>query len=320
MAQCLTNKGYITAESERAGAMTTAALAKQAAAVLAFSLNASQQISNYKDQRKIARRSLAMAEDRKNFLMDVYEPRETDLSTEFMTLPALSKDVESLDDYRTRYIGRTRIALINQYDVLIEKIRSSRGRFSGSNFSAALEDAHIEKLKGLIAADTTATIKGYQEWQARQDVNYGRYLQSVAVIKNLQPDSTLLMRNAQYAISNVTAHTQANMDYSLTNGINQLGQYQNVNRMMKNLREGLPNNNELIDTNRNIEGIMVDSKMPDSINLGTRSSYADMTKQPPAATATNLNINPSSKTPAANWDGNEFDKSGTRADGNFWAE
>lgn len=293
MVGCLNGAGYVAGETTRASAMTTAALAKQAAAVLAFTLNASLQVENYTNQKKVASASLDMAEEQKNYLQNVYEPREIELGDEYATIPALSKDVEAVDVYTRRYVGRSRIPVIASADTAIEKVRLARPRYATSAFSSALADAHIVKIQGITTATTSATIKGYQEYQARNDANWNRYLQALGVIRNLQGSPASLMRNAMYTLGRNSRDTQLNLSDAANSFFGEETQRGMISNMIDGIKDKTKDFKDIeIDRNAKVEGIMGNSNLPKGMNTGYYETQEAMTKKPQPSSNLNKNVAP----------------------------
>lgn len=178
---CLNDTGYKEGERIRAEGVRDAALIRQASAVAIAISNAQQLMSNYKLQRDIADRSLKIAEERQNFLRNVYWPRELAFLAEF----GVPEELEEAEVLGKRYGGRLVASIAKTFAERLRREACNMSRYCTSASSKAFQDLRIQQAEVTTNARLLGRLIGFAEVRAREDRNYARRRQAVAIGRGL---------------------------------------------------------------------------------------------------------------------------------------
>lgn len=208
---CLNSVGYTTAETTRAGSVQAAATIKSASATAIAALNAQQAVSNFRQQRDIARRSVRLARDQQNQLQNVFWPRELEFLAEFGNAEA----IEQVEVMGRRYGGRLVAAAADKFAKRLAELRCSRSRYCTSANQKALQDLLLVRSETIAAMRVLGRNIAFTEYQIRSDTNYKRRMQAVALGRGLLADAARLLGQAAGNLSQSGAAALAGLNSAL---------------------------------------------------------------------------------------------------------
>lgn len=237
---CLSDAGYSAGEALRAGAVATAATIRKVAAAAIALDNANRLIDNYKDQRDIARRTLAIAERQQEQLRTVYWPREAQFLNEFANPEAL----ETVEAVGRRLGGRMAAAVSAAFARQLKETRCAFARYCTSANKKAMQDLLMARAAGIANARVLGRNIAFADYQARQDTNLERRAQAVAIGRNLLQQAATLYAKAGDGLANVGGILSGQLSSALEsfgyagarsanvpfNGTVAQGQYEYLNR------------------------------------------------------------------------------------------
>ena len=185
---CLGDAGYKQGEIIRAQAAKTAAIIRQVAAIAIALDNANQLVENYKDQRDISDRALVIAEKQQKQISDVYWPREAQFLGEFSAPEA----IESVAVMGRRYGGRLAAMVSGGFAAQLRDARCSFSRYCTSANKKLIQDLLMARSVGIANARALGRSIAFAEYQARNDTNYQRRMQAVAMGRGLAQQAATL--------------------------------------------------------------------------------------------------------------------------------
>lgn len=189
---CLGDEGYKQGEILRAQAAKSAAIIRQVAAVAIALDNANQLVENYKDQRDISDRALKIAEKQQKHISEVFWPREAQFLNEFSTPEA----IESVAVMGRRYGGRLASMVSGGFAQQLREARCSFSRYCTSANKKLIQDLLMARSIGIANARALGRSIAFAEFQARNDVNYERRMQAVAMGRGLMQQAATLYEAA----------------------------------------------------------------------------------------------------------------------------
>lgn len=185
---CLGDAGYKQGEIIRAQAAKTASIIRQVAAIAIALDNANQLVENYKDQRDISDRALVIAEKQQKQISDVYWPREAQFLGEFSAPEA----IESVVVMGRRYGGRLAAMVSGGFAAQLRDARCSFSRYCTSANKKLIQDLLMARSVGIANARALGRSIAFAEYQARNDTNYQRRMQAVAMGRGLAQQAATL--------------------------------------------------------------------------------------------------------------------------------
>lgn len=215
---CLTDSGYRTGEKLRAAAVQAAALIKSSTATAIAAANAEQAVSNFRGQRDISRRSLALAQTQQARMQDVFWPRELEFLQEY----ANPEEIEQVEVMGRRYAGRLVSAAADKFAKRLHELRCNRTRYCASAFDKALQDLMLVRSETIAAMRVLGRNIAFTEFQVRSDTNTKRRLQAVAMGRGLMADAARLLGQAAGNLSQSGAAALSGLNsalYSIGQGV-----------------------------------------------------------------------------------------------------
>lgn len=189
---CVTKAGYREAEKIRAEGITDAANIRRVGAIAMAIDNASQLISNYKKQRDISDRMLAIAEDERKHAQQTYWPRELEFLNEFGT----PEEVELADVYGRRFAGHLIAPIAKAFAIQIQKQKCGAGRYCTSQFIQNMQQTYQAHATAVACMKVVGYVKGFLYAQAKHGLNDDRRLKAVALGKDLVGQAATLYKQA----------------------------------------------------------------------------------------------------------------------------
>lgn len=189
---CLGDEGYKQGEIIRAQAAKSAAIIRQVAAIAIALDNANQLVENYKDQRDISDRALKIAEKQQKHISEVFWPREAQFLNEFSTPEA----IESVAVMGRRYGGRLASMVSGGFAQQLREARCSFSRYCTSANKKLIQDLLMARSIGIANARALGRSIAFAEFQARNDTNYQRRMQAVAIGRGLMQQAATLYASA----------------------------------------------------------------------------------------------------------------------------
>lgn len=178
---CMTDIGYKEGEQIRSDAVQNAARIRQAVALVIAIDNAQQVIDGYNKQHAIAQRSVNISERQQWRLQSVFWPRELDFLAEFAN-PGPNTISTKIPQY---YAGMLQASVLAKFGPEYQKIRCSRGRYQKSQYQKNLSDVTM----AMSSAYNNARHMGFDvsrlEKFARDDRDYQRRFQAIAMGRGL---------------------------------------------------------------------------------------------------------------------------------------
>jgi len=208
---CLDDSGYNAGEATRAAAVKSGALIRQIAAAAIAIDNATRLIDNYKDQRDIARRSLAISKAQQNQIATVFWPREEDFLAEFST----PEPLELVEDMGRRYGGRLASSLAKQFAEALKDARCGMRRYCASANRKVLQDLMMARSLAVANARVLGRNIAFAEYQARNDQNYNRRLQAVSLGRGLINEAMSLYAAAGAGLAAVGSELSGSLSSAL---------------------------------------------------------------------------------------------------------
>jgi hypothetical protein len=197
---CLGSAGYTSGESIRTAGVHTAATIRQVAAAAIAVDNANQLVKNYKDQRDISKRALHLAQQQQQQLRTVYWPREQQFLAEFANPEA----IETVDAMGRRYAGRLVATVAAAFARQIKEAKCSFARYCTSQSKKIMQDLLMARATGIANARVLGRNIAFAEFQARNDVNFERRAQAVAVGRGLMQQAATLYASAGQGLAAVS--------------------------------------------------------------------------------------------------------------------
>lgn len=189
---CLGPEGYKQGELIRAEAAQTAATIRQVAAIAIALDNANQLVENYKDQRDISDRALKIAEKQQDHIANTFWPREAQFLAEFSSPEA----IESVAVMGRRYGGRLASMVASGFAIQLREARCSFSRYCTSANKKLIQDLLMARSIGIANARVLGRSIAFAEFQARNDTNYERRMQAVALGRGLMQQAATLYEAA----------------------------------------------------------------------------------------------------------------------------
>lgn len=208
---CLTDAGYRSGEKLRAAAVQAAALIKSSTATAIAASNAEQAVSNFRSQRDISRRSLALAQAQQGRLQNIFWPRELEFLQEYAN-PEIIEEVEVMG---RRYGGRLVAAAADKFAKRLAELRCNRARYCASANDKALQDLMLVRAETIAAMRVLGRNIAFTEFQVRNDTNTKRRLQAVAIGQGLMGEAARLLGQAAGNLSQVGASAMAGLNSAL---------------------------------------------------------------------------------------------------------
>jgi hypothetical protein len=196
---CLNDIGYVPGEVIRSGAVNAAALIRQAVAAVIALDNANRLIDNYKDQRDISRRTLAIAQQQQRQLREVFWPREQQFLAEFSNPEAL----ETVEAMGRRYAGRLVATVAGAFAKQIKAVRCGMSRHCTSANKKVMQDILLARAGAIANARVLGRNIAFAEYQAREDTNYERRMQAVSMGRNLMGQAANLYQSAGQGLASI---------------------------------------------------------------------------------------------------------------------
>lgn len=209
MATGVDDSCYVEAEKIRADALKVSQRMRQATAVAIAMYNAYQVIKNYRKQKEIADRSLAISEALHNQLKTLYWPNELKFLQEFGMDGG--EPIEEIDVVGKRYGGRLRAIVAKAYAEKIKEAKCSRPRYCTSSVDKTLQDLLQERASALANAAVLGQNIAFSEYRARFDANLKRRLQAIALGKGLTGQAASLMEKASRGLAATTDNLAGNI-------------------------------------------------------------------------------------------------------------
>lgn len=189
---CMTDAGYRSGEKLRAAAVQSAATIKSSVATAIAAANAEQAVSNFRSQRDISKRSLAIAQTQQKRLQDVFWPHELEFLEEY----ANPEQLEAVETMGRRYGGRLVAAAADKFSKRLHDLRCGRARYCTSANEKALQDLLLVRSETMAAMRVLGRNIAFTEYQVRSDTNVKRRLQAVAVGRGLMSEAARLLGQA----------------------------------------------------------------------------------------------------------------------------
>lgn len=189
---CMTDAGYRSGEKLRAAAVQSAATIKSSVATAIAAANADQAVSNFRSQRDISRRSLAIAQIQQKRLQEVFWPHELEFLQEY----ANPEQIEAVETMGRRYGGRLVAAAADKFSKRLQELRCNRPRYCTSASEKALQDLMLVRSETMAAMRVLGRNIAFTEYQVRSDTNVKRRLQAVAVGRGLMSEAARLLGQA----------------------------------------------------------------------------------------------------------------------------
>lgn len=208
---CLTDSGYRTGEKLRAAAVQAAATIKSSTATAIAASNAEQAVSNFRSQRDISQRSLALAQAQQARMQNVFWPRELEFLQEY----ANPEQIEAVETMGRRYAGRLVSAAADKFAKRLAELRCNRSRYCASAFDKALQDLMLVRSETIAAMRVLGRNIAFTEFQVRSDTNTKRRLQAVALGRGLMADAARLLGQAAGNLSQVGAAALTGLNSAL---------------------------------------------------------------------------------------------------------
>lgn len=210
---CMTNSGYESGEEIRTTAIRQAALLRQAAAVLIAVDNAQTVIDGYRKQNNIAKRALRIAERQQWRLESVFWPRELQFLDEFAN-HGPDPVTHNLDKH---YAGMLQASVQAKFGPEFRKVRCNKGRYERSQFLRNNADLTMAMASAFNNARHMGFDVARQEEFAREDRQYGRRFQAVALGRGLMQRAAGLMSAGSEAMNRATTAYAGRMNEALNN-------------------------------------------------------------------------------------------------------
>ena len=208
---CLGDEGYKQGEIIRAQAAKSAAIIRQVAAVAIALDNANQLVENYKDQRDISDRALKIAEKQQKHISEVFWPREAQFLNEFSTPEA----IESVAVMGRRYGGRLASMVSGGFAQRLREARCSFSRYCTSANKKLIQDLLMARSVGIANARALGRSIAFAEFQARNDVNYERRMQAVAMGRGLMQQAATLYEAAGKGLASAGQMIKSDLNEAL---------------------------------------------------------------------------------------------------------
>lgn len=225
---CLDNKGYQPAECIRATAQRNISVARMAAMTLIAIDNAKRAVANFREQYKIAKRGMVIAKEQQAHLEETYFPRELDFLDEFGN-PQNHRDgveaIESVEVLGRRYAGRLIAAISKRFAEQMHTMKCDMTRYNSSANRKALQDMMMTKSQAIAAARMLARNVAFAEVKAREDVDWNRRMQAVALGKGLISQAEALYRSAAGNLAGAGAGALQGLNSALGEIGNSFGQF-----------------------------------------------------------------------------------------------
>ena len=189
---CMDGSGYESGEKIRTAAVSQAAMIRRVAALAIAIDNALQAVANYKKQRDIAKRSLAISKAQQKQLQDVYWPRELEFLAEFGTPEA----IETVEVMGRRYGGRLLASIAGAFAKALREARCGGSRYCTSANRKMVQDLLLARSTAMANARVLGRNIAFAEFQARTDTNFNRRMQAIAIGRGLMGDAAKLLQNA----------------------------------------------------------------------------------------------------------------------------
>lgn len=234
---CLNDTGYKTGEDIRTQGVRTAAIIRQVAAAAIAIDNANQLVKNYRDQRDISKRALAIAQKQQEQLRTVYWPREEQFLNEFANPEA----IETVEVMGRRYAGRLVATVSAAFARQLKEARCRFSRYCTSANKKVMQDLLLARAAGIANARVLGRNIAFAEYQVRDDTNFERRAQAVSIGRGLIQQAATLYANAGQGLASIgnlfagqlssalEAFGYARRDYSQAIGFNSTlaqGQYE----------------------------------------------------------------------------------------------
>lgn len=195
---CLDGGGYRPAEQIRAEAVKFSANLRQAGALAIAIDNALRLIDNYKMQRDISNRGLAISEGQQNHLKTTFWPRELEFLAEFGN----PDDVEDATVLGRRYAGRLSSMVAGGFAKQLKAADCKASRYCTSDRSKRMQDLLLVRSEALANARILGRMIGFAEVQARRDRNDDRRRQAAALGRGLLGQAASLLDKAGGGLAN----------------------------------------------------------------------------------------------------------------------
>lgn len=196
---CLDDDGYTQAEATRANAVSTAANIRRVAAIAIAIDNADQLLQNMSDQRQLASRALSISEQQQAHIQDNFWPKELAFLGEFGT----PEDIEAAETLGRRYAGRLVSTVANEFAKLIRREDCNASRYCTSARRKGLQDLMLARAQALANARVLGREIAFTEIQARNDRNFDRRMQAVALGRGLIGQAQSLFEKAGAGLASV---------------------------------------------------------------------------------------------------------------------
>lgn len=213
---CLSDGGYSAGESARAAAVSAASTMRSVAAAAIAADNAAQLISNYRDQRDIARRMNTISREAQDQLRLHFWPREEQFLNEF----SVGEPIEEVEVMGRRYAGRLVATVAKQFSDQIRIARCNLNRYCTSANKKVLQDLLLARANAYSTARVMGRNLAFTEFRARTDMNYQRRMQAISWGNGMVRQATALYAGA---FSSYAAAGQAIAD-RLNENLGRLGQ------------------------------------------------------------------------------------------------
>ncbi|KMQ97347.1 hypothetical protein RF55_2320 [Lasius niger] len=189
--------GYERGESIRAKAARNAASAKSAVVSAQAILTATQTIKNFQRQKDIAKRALRIAQEQQEQLEKVFWPRELQFLNEFST-PEVVEEIEVMG---RRYAGRLVSHVAAKYARETEKLRCGISRYCSSALRSNLQALMLSKAAAMSSARVLGRNIAFAEWMVRNETNYSRRMQAIALGRGYMANAAALLGAASDNLS-----------------------------------------------------------------------------------------------------------------------
>jgi hypothetical protein len=189
---CITDEGYVAGEKKRLDAQQEVAIIKAIELGIIAAVNAADMIDNYRKQRDIQDRGLALAEEAQAQLQGTFWPRELQFLAEF----ANPEEIEAVETMGRRYAGRLVSTIAGGFAAKRREAKCSMPRHCTSANMKTLQDIYAAEAFAMANARTLGRNIAFAEYQARDDKNWDRRTQAVALGRKLLGEAASLMRSA----------------------------------------------------------------------------------------------------------------------------
>jgi len=189
---CITDEGYTKGEKLRLDAQQQVAMLKAIELGLIAADNAADLIDNYRKQRDIQDRAMALAEEEQAQLQGTFWPKELQFLGEF----ANPEDIEAVETMGRRYAGRLVSTIAGGFATKRREAKCSMPRHCTSANMKTLQDLYAAEAFAITNARTLGRNIAFAEYQARDDKNWDRRMQAVALGRKLLGEAASLMKSA----------------------------------------------------------------------------------------------------------------------------